>query len=124
MINLPNALKAWQSVDFNTVLKKEIEQLDVSSLPLQQGLSHSSYTSDEKFSVMIISVTDEASLIRVKVGVFYSGVIAGCNCADDPSSIAEQPEYCELEFAIDKHSAETTVACCLNKSGCESSAGD
>lgn len=99
MIKLPKALTAWQSTDFTAVLKEEIEQLDAEMLPLQQGMSQSSY----------ISVADKAGFIRVKAGIFYSGVIAGCNCADDPSPIDEQPEYCEVEFEIDKATGETIV---------------
>lgn len=109
MIKLPKALAAWDSPDFNAVMEVEIENLDVSMLPLQQGMSQSSYVSDDKFNVMIIGVSDEDSFIRVKAGIFYSGVIAGCNCADDPTPIDEQPEYCEVEFDIDKTTAETTV---------------
>jgi len=109
MIKLPKALTAWQSTDFTAVLKEEIEQLDAEMLPLQQGMSQSSYVRGDEFSVMIISVADEAGFIRVKAGIFYSGVIAGCNCADDPSPIDEQPEYCEVEFEIDKATGETIV---------------
>lgn len=109
MINLSKSLAAWGSPDFKSVLKAEIETLDAAVLPLQQGLSQSSYTSDNKFSVMIISVSDETDFIRVKAGIFYSGVIAGCNCADDPTHVDEQPEYCEVEFEIDKVTAETAV---------------
>ena len=109
MIKLPKALAVWPSADFNSVLMAELEQLDAEKLPLQQGLSQSSYTSDDKFSVMIISTSDEAERIRIKVGIFYSGVIAGCNCADDPTPIDPQPEYCELELKIDKATAEATV---------------
>ena len=110
MMKLYKALGAWQSPEFNTVLQTEIEALDAALLPLQQGMSHSSYTSGNKFEVMIISVADEAGLIRVKAGIFYSGVIAGCNCADDPTPMDEQPEYCEIELLIDKATAETNIS--------------
>lgn len=109
MIKLSKALIAWQTPDFKAVLKAEIESLDTTVLPLQQGLSQNSYVSGNKFSVMIIGVVEESDCIRIKVGIFYSGVIAGCNCADDPTRIDEQPEYCEVEFDIDKTTAETTV---------------
>lgn len=110
MIKLSKTLNAWQTPDFDAVLKTEIESLDPAALPLQQGLSQSSYVSGEKFSVMIINVSDREGFIRVKTGIFYSGVIAGCNCADDPSPVDEQTEYCEVIFEIDKATAKTTVS--------------
>ena len=39
MTRLTNALNAWGAPDFESVLKKEIEQLGAEHLPLQQGLS-------------------------------------------------------------------------------------
>jgi len=109
MIQLSNALKAWQTPDFVSLLKKELEGLDVTELPLQQGLRRSSYALENKFQVMIITVSEESDLIRAKTGIFYSGLIPGCSCADDPTPITEYSEYCEVSFAINKTTAETTV---------------
>jgi hypothetical protein len=58
---------------------------------------------------MIIGVSEAAGLIRVKAGIFYTGVIAGCSCADDPTPVDELNEYCVLQLGIDKKTAETTV---------------
>ncbi len=109
MIQLNKALRAWQSPDFEAVMKEEIERLDADLLPLQQGLSQSSHAKSDKLSARIISVADEADCLRVKAGLFYTGVIAGCNCADDPTPVDEINEYCEVRFDIDKKTAETTV---------------
>ena len=110
MIRLTESLRAWGTPEFGEVAKHEIEHLDAGALPLQQGLAASSQVTDRPFSAMIIRAGEEASRIRVKVGIFYTGVIAGCNCADDPSPVDEQDEYCVLEFSIDKASAVTTVS--------------
>ena len=110
MIRLPEALSAWGTPDFTDILKKEIEQLDVENLPLQHGLSTASYATDNNLRVMIISVSEQPSCIRAKAGIFYSGVIAGCSCADDPTPVDEQNEYCEVQVDINKTSAETTIA--------------
>jgi hypothetical protein len=111
MIKLEKSLNAWGVPGFNDILKKEIENLDAQYLPLQQGLSHSSYATDNDFNVMIISVHEDDSFLHVKAGVFYSGVIAGCNCADDPTPVPEQSEYCEILLDISKTTAqaETTL---------------
>jgi len=109
MIRLPKSLNAWGTSEFKEILKQEIEQLDARQLPLQQGLSASSYVTDRPFQAMIIGASEEAGLIRVKAGIFYTGVIAGCNCADDPSPVDEQNEYCVVQFGIDRKTAETAV---------------
>lgn len=109
MIQLSKALRAWQSPDFEAVMKEEIERLDADLLPLQQGLSQSSHAKSDKLSARIISVAEEADCLRVKAGLFYTGVIAGCSCADDPTPVDEINEYCEVRFDIDKRTAETTV---------------
>lgn len=109
MIQLSKTLHAWQSPDFDAVMKEEIERLDADLLPLQQGLTQSSHAKTDKLSARIISVIDEADCLRVKAGLFYTGVIAGCSCADDPTPVDEINEYCEVRFDIDKKTAETTV---------------
>lgn len=110
MIRLSNALNAWRTPAFNDVLKQELECVDGKQLPLQQGLSHSSYADEDSFSVMILGISDEAASIRVKTGIFYSGLIPGCNCSDDPSPDNEISEYCEVELEINKKTAETRVS--------------
>jgi hypothetical protein len=110
MIRLTETLNAWGTPDFKDILKKEIEQIDAEQLPLQQGLSTGSYAIDDKFNVMIIGVSEAAGSIRVKVGIFYSGIIAGCSCADDPTPVNEESEYCVVQLDINKLTAETTIA--------------
>ncbi|MDP2833031.1 MAG: hypothetical protein Q8Q28_07015 [Pseudomonadota bacterium] len=109
MIRLSKALAAWQIPAFKAVLKAEIEHLDANLLPLQEGLSQSSHANADKLSAMILSVVDEPDYLRVKAGLFYTGTIAGCSCADDPTPVNEINEYCEVRFDIDKKTAETTV---------------
>ena len=109
MIKLKKSLDAWQTEAFNAALKHEIEQLDAAALPLQQALTQSSFCSDKPFKVMLLRVTEQEHAICIKTGIFYSGIIAGCNCADDPTPVDELPEYCELEFVINKVTAETQV---------------
>lgn len=108
MIRLTKAVSAWGTPAFNEVLKGEIERLG-DQLPLQQGLSAGSYSKADGLSAMIIKVDEEADLIHVKAGVFYSAIIAGCSCADDPTPIEDLPEYCELCLDIDKRTAETRI---------------
>ena len=108
-MQLSKALNAWNTPAFEQVLKQEIQSLHGKLLPLQQGLSHSSYAIEENFSVVILGVADDDTAIYVKSGIFYTGVIPGCSCADDPSPDNTYTEYCEIELSIDKSTAETSV---------------
>lgn len=110
MITLWKALNAWKTSDFESVLKEEIENIDKGLLPLQAGLSQSSYVSDADIGATILKVTESPKVIHAKTGIFYAGIIAGSCCADDPTPVCEQTEYCEVQFDIDKNTAETTVA--------------
>ena len=109
MLRLTETLSAWGTPAFEDVLKREIERMDAGQLPLQQGLSTGSYALDGKFNVMIIGISEEAGIIRVKAGIFYSGIIAGCSCADDPTPVNEESEYCVVRLDIDKLTAGTKV---------------
>jgi hypothetical protein len=109
VIRLPKALGAWNSPAFAVVLQQEIEHLDAGSLPLQQGLSQGSYASPDGVSVMLISTSELPHCIRARAGIHFTGIIAGCNCADDPTPVDGHPEYCEMQFDIDRQTAETTV---------------
>ena len=109
VIKLVKTLSAWQTPVFENVLKNEILEIDPGLLPLQQGLSQTSYVCDSEISVVILNVTEAENVIRVKTGIFYAGIIAGSCCADDPTPVNEQTEYCELRFDLDKKTAEATV---------------
>ena len=110
MIKLIRSLEAWGTSDFENTLQKEIKKIKKEQLPLQESLAQSSHVSDSDISVLILNVSETVTDIRVKTGIYYAGVIAGSCCADDPTPIDEQNEYCEVQFNINKLSAETTVA--------------
>lgn len=109
MIRLDRALQVWGTPRFNDVLKNEIEAIDPGLLPLQQGLTATSYARQKSVSAMVINATEEAQVVHAKVGIFFSGIIAGSCCADDPTPVEDQNEYCVMRFDIDKRSAETSV---------------
>lgn len=109
MIRFRNLLNAWGKPDFEAVLKEEIAQVDPVLLPLRQGLSIGSHVTDRPVSAMIIRAHEDEGVIHVKAGIFFTSIIAGCSCADDPTPINENNEYCEVKFDIDRMTAETKV---------------
>lgn len=109
MIHLPEALKAWGSPEFRTVLKQELERLAPRALPLQEGLSVSSYALDDPIRAVVMAVSERPGHIHARVGIFYHGLVAGCSCADDPTPVEPQSEHCEILLDIDRSTAATTV---------------
>ena len=109
LFKLPKNTISYNSSEFKAVLKNEIQNIEPNLLPLQQGLSLSSYVGTAPISAIILNVNDEHEFILVKTGIFYTGIIAGCSCSDDPSPTDEQSEYCELQFKINKDTSETQI---------------
>jgi len=108
-MRLVDSLAAWQTAEFSDVFKAEVKQLDPDLLPLQQGLAHSSSANGANLGVTLLNLGETPDAIQVKAGLFYSGIIAGCSCADDPTTQHEVNEYCEVRFVINKDTGEATV---------------
>lgn len=109
MVTLPESLKAWNTPDFRGVLKREIARLGA-RLPLQQGLSGSSYALDDAVEAVVHRTWESEGRILARVGIFYAGIVAGCSCADDPTPVEAQTEYCELDVAIDRVTGEARIS--------------
>jgi hypothetical protein len=109
LIALPRALAAWCSPGFAATLAAELQGLPPGSLPLQQGLRSGSVALEDGIGFSLIAAGSDAAHIDLRVGVFYSGIVAGCNCADDPSPVEPVPEYCELALSIDRATAQARV---------------
>jgi hypothetical protein len=109
VIKLVETCKSWGTTAFDDTFKEEVGKLQNSQLPLQQGLTQSSYVSDSDLNVVILSTSESSEIMRIKTGVFYAGIIAGSCCADDPTPLDEITEYCELQFEINRSTAETEI---------------
>ena len=109
VFQLDRVLRVWGTPDFESILKQELAQ-SADHLPLQQGLLHGNYVTDDPITVAINSVAETEDSICIKAGIFYQGVTSGCSCADDPTPASESNEYCELQLEIDKQSASTVVS--------------
>jgi hypothetical protein len=92
------------------VLRTEIEALPHEALPLQEALHHSSQVSADPFQVIIIRVDETADQILAVASLFYSGVVDGCSCADDPTPIDTLTENCMLEICLNKLDAAASFS--------------
>lgn len=96
---VPDILQQVRPGLLKQTLKHELENLPAGTLPLDQGTSHGGYVDDSDISVNVINAQQLENSIQAKVGVFFTEIIAGCSCGDDP--VAENA-YCELLVSIDK----------------------
>ena len=109
-VSLPRTLAAWGASEFDAVLKQEVAALAPAQLPLQAGLSQSSYVDEHvERDVVVLATRGTEAVITVRAGIFYGGVIAGSCCADDPTPVEAQTEYCEVEIAIDREDASARL---------------
>lgn len=109
MTCLAASLRAWGSPAFEATLKDELEGLATSALPLQAAVAYGSCVADGPIKVMIMQIDASGPRLSIKVGVAFHSIIAGCNCADDPTPVNELAEFCELLLDIDKMTADTSV---------------
>lgn len=109
MPRMTRSLRARGSPEFESVLKEEIAQLGAGVLPLQEGLTTGSIGLDDSVGAMILGVTEAPGTLHVRAGIFYTSILSGCACADDPTPENENTEYCEVELDIDGASGEVQV---------------
>lgn len=106
MIKFSHSVEHYPSAAFSAILKTEIEQCDRKWLPLEKATTQGGYVSDEPITATVFSVTDRAGSIQVHVGIFFTEIVICCGCGDDPMPVNA---YCEMEFEIDKLSAEAAI---------------
>ena len=100
---LSASLAAWGGADFVQVLETELAGLDPASLPLA---TTTGYVDTADLTLSLIRQAEAADCLRLRIGVFFQEIIAGCSCGDDP---AREPAWCELELVIDKADGKTTI---------------
>ena len=100
MVSLPATLQAWNSADFSTTLKQELEALESAMLPLLQASTRGGVPDERSIQAMLLHATESRDRIQAKVGIFFNEILAGCSCGDEPMSLQS---YCEL---LDKQTAE------------------
>jgi len=108
-MKLPRSSASYGTPDFTRCFIAEVSALPSGSLPLQQAMAQGNMVTDDAPQVMINSIDCDEQQLRVTAGVFFTSVIGGCSCADDPSPVDKINEYAELEFLICLDDASTQV---------------
>jgi hypothetical protein len=102
---MPELLDALQESHPGTLakaLKHELENLPAGTLPLEKGTSRGGFVDDSDISVTVIRVIQDENSIQAKIGVFFTEIIVGCGCGDDP---IPENTYCEMQISIDRKTA-------------------
>jgi hypothetical protein len=100
---LRETLQAGPSGSFARTLKRELESLPAGSLPLQKAAVHCGIIDDSNISVTVIRTSQNPTSLQATVGVFFTEIVAGCVCGEDPSPVNA---YCEIQIGIDKTTAD------------------
>ena len=109
MFTLQKSLDDWNTPTFENTFKAEVRNLDKELLPLQKSLLFSSYVSNEKISPVVMSSSASTTHLLIKTTIFFTGIIAGCSCSDNPGPQDTQQESCDVLFRINLNNAETQV---------------
>jgi len=106
MPTFTNALRDWTTDSFKRTLKNEIENMKTGSLPLEHGILQGGRIDDSNITATILNSTENSSVIKTRAGIFFTEVVGGCNCNDDPIEINA---YCEIRISIDKTTANADI---------------
>ncbi|MBT8429849.1 MAG: glucosamine--fructose-6-phosphate aminotransferase [Gammaproteobacteria bacterium] len=98
-IRLGHCLEAEDSERFKQRLASALNALPRGSLPLHAGCGQGGLVDDSDISASVLGVEQDNDRFVARVGIFFTEIVGGCNCNDDP---LEVNAYCVLEVAISR----------------------
>ena len=101
MCTLLSSLQCWNTEAFSSTLKREIEELPAGALPLYQCTTRGGLVDDSNITATLLKTTESEQALQVKLGIFFSEIVGGCNCHDDP---LVENGYAEIMLIIDRSS--------------------
>jgi hypothetical protein len=103
---LTKALGDWGTAGFATSLKRELLALGPATMPLHLGTTQGGIVDESSLDATVLGFEEEQGTIKARVGFFFTEIVGGCSCGDDP--LASQA-YCELLVLIDRATGETEI---------------
>ena len=98
-ISLRHCLEAADAESFKQRLAAALNALPGGNLPLHAGCEQGGLVDDSNISASVLSVEQDKDRFLARVGIFFTEIVGGCNCNDDP---LEVNAYCVLEVAISR----------------------
>ena len=107
MVTYTQSIQNFQSDIFKHDFKYFIENISPGILPLFKCTSQGGIVDESNISASVLSITESFDTINVKTAIFFTEIVGGCNCADDPVSVNA---YGELVIGINKLSKEVSFS--------------
>ena len=107
MAKFKQSLSCWNQDSFAASVKRELEGLDTSKLPLAQCTAQGGYVDEGPITATILSSREYPDHIMVKAGVFFTEIVINCGCGEDPMPTNA---YGELSIRIDKTTGDATFS--------------
>jgi len=101
-INFKTVLSHWDSALFSEKLIDVLMGLKTGVLPLQHGLTQGDMAAEQPSKITLLNCHETEKEFVVKMAVFFTEIISGCSCGDDPATLNG---YCEMLLTIDKQTA-------------------
>lgn len=97
MITDPPDLSHASALELPAVLANWLSALPADELPARLCCSRGGLIDPDDWSFSVLGVRDRDDCVSARVGFFFTEVVGGCNCNDDPSRFND---YCELIIEI------------------------
>lgn len=88
-------------------LVRALEALPPGRLPLAAACTQGGVVDDGDLAISVLAVSEAAERVTARVGVFFSEVVGGCNCDEDPVAF---PAYGVLRVVLDRRCGVAVVA--------------
>jgi len=98
-IRLRDCRELKDAESFKQRLAAALKALPGGSLPLHTGCEQGGLVDDSNISASVLSVEQDKDRFLARVGIFFTEIVGGCNCNDDP---LEVNAYCVLEVTINR----------------------
>jgi len=93
--------------ELGQILLCALQALPPGSLPLGTSCRQGGMVDEGDLAFSVLSLDASAGRITARVGVFFSEVVGGCNCNDDPVAFSA---YGVLRVAIDRGTGVTAIS--------------
>jgi len=103
-ISLKHCLDTTDAVDLKRRLGATLGGLPTGTLPLRHGCEQGGLVDDHDISASVLGVEQTPDHVTARVGVFFTEIVGGCNCHDDP---LQASAYCVIEVRIDRTTGAT-----------------
>lgn len=92
--------------DLAVRLAAYLQGLPPGTLPLQAGCTQGGLVDDHDVATTVLAVEQSSDRVVTRVGVFFTELVGGCNCHDDPLAVNA---YCMLQVTLDRASGVARI---------------